>query len=79
MPKKKRTKKVHHVTGTLNVVELTKAGSALTLEVYERKNKLGTIVIGRGSFKWVGPNRRNGHAWSCNRFCRPLNRGTYEE
>lgn len=79
MPKKKTVKKTHHVTGNLNVVEFTKAGSALTLEVYERKNKLGTIVIGRGSFKWIGPNRRNGRSWSWSRFAEMMDLEAYGE
>lgn len=58
MSKRKLREVVHHVTGALNVVEFTKAGSALNLEIYDDARKLGEIVIGRGSFTWYGPNRR---------------------
>ena len=79
MPKKKKTEPVHHVTGKLNVVEFTKAGSALELEIYERKRKLGTIVIGRGSFSWRGSNRRNGYWWNWTLFAEIMNREAYKE
>lgn len=52
MPKAKPRELTHLVTGELRLVELTKAGSALTLEIVTLKTnrKLGTIEIGQGSF-----------------------------
>jgi hypothetical protein len=81
MPRKKKAKKVHHVTGTLNVVEFTKAGSALTLQVYDKDQLLGEITIGRGSFTWRGGRRRwfNEHSWSWTRFADLMNREAYDE
>ena len=79
MPKKKRIKPVHHVTGALNVVEFTKAGSALNLQIYDAERKLGEIVIGRGSFTWYGPNRRKPRVWNWTRFADIMNREAYGE
>lgn len=82
MPKKKTTsrkkpKPVHRVTGNLNLVELTKAGSALTLEVYQTNYKLGTIVIGQGSLSWLGHNRRLEKEWSWSAFAKLMDREAY--
>jgi len=49
--------RVHSVSAFLAVEELAEAGSALTLEVYEREGKLGELKIGRGSLFWTGRNR----------------------
>lgn len=81
MARKKRTRKVHHVTGTLNVVEFTKAGSALTLQVYDRDQMLGEITIGRGSFTWRGAKRHSSseYSWSWTRFADLMSREAYGE
>lgn len=36
---------------------LAKAKSAIKLEIYSRKEKLGQLEIGRGSLFWKGANR----------------------
>jgi hypothetical protein len=46
MPKKKAIKK-HSVRANLQVVELTRAGSSLDLEIYADKEKIGTMIIGQ--------------------------------
>jgi hypothetical protein len=40
--------------------DLAKAGSALTIEVRERTELLGTIEIGQGSFRWKTARRKSG-------------------
>jgi hypothetical protein len=81
MPRKRkpRISKIHHVTGTLNMVELSQAGSALTLEVYGGDGKLGTIVIGRGSFSWFGKKRQHEKEWSWTSFAKLMDREAYGE
>jgi hypothetical protein len=76
MPRK-TAKLVHRVTGNLALVELTKAGSALTLEVFQKNRKLGTIVIGQGSFSWFGHNRRHEREWSWSAFAKLMDREAY--
>jgi hypothetical protein len=56
--KKKAAKRKHEVFAQLTNVELVKAKSSLTLEVYASKEKLGEIEIGRGSIYWRGANRQ---------------------
>jgi hypothetical protein len=57
MPKKKAIKK-HSVRANLQVVELTRAGSSLDLEIYADKEKIGTMIIGQGSLSWKGGSAR---------------------
>jgi hypothetical protein len=57
MPRK-RLRRRHLVKAHLQVMELARAGSSLDLEIYEAKQKIGTLVIGRGSLYWYGRNRR---------------------
>jgi len=54
MPKKKKTLKKHSVRANLQVMELTRAGSSLDLEIYADNEKIGTMIIGRGSLVWIG-------------------------
>jgi hypothetical protein len=77
--KRKPAEQIHRVTGNLNVVEFSKAGSALTLEVFETNRKLGTIVIGRGSIAWSGASRRSPHRISWTRFAALMNYEAYGE
>jgi hypothetical protein len=57
MPRK-RTRRKHSVKAHLQVMELARAGSSLDLEIFEAKQKIGTLIIGRGSLYWYGRNRR---------------------
>ena len=50
-------KKKHSVKANLQIFNLSKAGTSLELEVFEQKTKtkrqkIGTIIIGRGSITW---------------------------
>lgn len=51
------TVRVHEVRAELTNVELVKAKSALKLEVFVRREKLGELEVGRGSIYWRGANR----------------------
>lgn len=55
--KPKPTVRVHEVRAELTNVELVKAKSALKLEVFVRREKLGELEVGRGSIYWRGANR----------------------
>ncbi len=57
MAQKKAIKK-HSVKANLHVVELTRAGSSLDLEIYADQEKIGTMIIGRGSLLWKGGKRQ---------------------
>ena len=64
MPKKKRTRRRpaaerrYEVRAELANFALAKARSALTLQIYERDEKLGELQIGRGSLYWWGAHRQ---------------------
>jgi len=58
MAVKKATKRVHEVRAELTNVELVKAKSALKLEIFASKEKLGELEVGRGSIYWRGANRQ---------------------
>jgi len=55
--KPKPVVRVHEVRAELTNVELVKAKSALKLEVFVRREKLGELEVGRGSIYWRGANR----------------------
>ena len=57
MPRK-RTKRTHSVSANLRVHQLSKAGTSLDLEIYERERKIGTLIVGRGSLFWRGGKRQ---------------------
>lgn len=54
---KKTSRRKHRVLAELTNVELVKAKSALKLEVFASREKLGELEVGRGSIYWRGANR----------------------
>lgn len=58
MPKVTKKRRKHAVKAFLEVPELAKAGSSLNLNVYANGQKIGELIIGRGSLYWFGRNRR---------------------
>ena len=65
---KKRTRKVHTVTATVQVRSLTRATTSIHLEVYSRGEKIGGVELGRGSLIWFGKNWRQGKRIPWSRF-----------
>jgi hypothetical protein len=53
---------------------LTNAGTAVNLEVYADGEKIGEIVIGRGSLTWYGRSWKNGRRLSSSRFADLMDR-----
>jgi hypothetical protein len=45
-------------------MELSKSGTSIKLEIFAEKEKLGTLIIGRGSMTWYGANWKNGRKFS---------------
>lgn len=52
--------KRHEVKVTVRVLELSKAGSGIELEVFADGEKLGEIEIGHGSFGWRKASGKRG-------------------
>jgi hypothetical protein len=78
MPKKKVIKK-HSVKANMHVVELTRAGTSLDLEIYADKEKIGTLIIGQGSLSWRGGKRRNCERIPWSRFAAMMDGLAYGE
>jgi hypothetical protein len=76
MPRKRLLKK-HSVKAHLQVLELAKAGSSLDLEIYASREKLGTLIIGRGSLYWYGRNRHKSKRISWTRFAEMMDELAY--
>lgn len=59
--------KKHTVKAKINVVDLSKKGSAIELDIYVGE-KLGTLKIGHGSMEWIGKHggkdKRKKITWS---------------
>ena len=78
--RKRRNKTVvrrHQVRASMQVLELNNAGSSMELEVYEAGEKLGHIILGRGSLTWFGANRQKSKRWSWGAFAKMLNERAY--
>jgi len=52
----------------MQVLELSKAGSSLESEIYAKQQKIGRLVIGRGSLYWYGRKRQKSKRISWSRF-----------
>lgn len=68
MMKKKKKAKKHTVRALMKFFELPKAGSSIDFEIFANKEKIGTIVIGRGSLTWYGKNKKTGRSFSWTGF-----------
>ena len=79
MVRKKAVRKKHVVHANMQVLELARAGSSIDFEIYANKEKIGHIVIGRGSFTWRGRNRQKEKRFSWTRFSELMDREVYGE
>ena len=68
----------HRVRATLSVVELSKAGTSLELEVFAERRKIGSLVIGRGSVTWRGGRRQKEKRLSWTEFAQHMDSFVYE-
>lgn len=79
MKKKSKDKKRFEVRGSVSNLNLTRAGSAIVLEVRSRSGKLGEIQIGQGSLFWWGANRRIRKRIGWGKFAEMMNQLAYGE
>jgi hypothetical protein len=75
--KRKRTVRKHSVRASIQVQELSKAGTSIEFEIYASGEKIGTIVIGRGSLIWRGGRRQKDKAISWSRFAELMDEMAY--
>jgi hypothetical protein len=77
MAKKKKSRRKHSVKANLQVMELSKAGTSLELQLFAKDLKLGDLTIGRGSLYWHGRNRQSSKRISWSRFARMMDELAY--
>ena len=65
----KRRKRVHQVSCSMDVLELTRAGSSIYLRISAKGHKLGELRLGRGSLMWKAKGKR-GDNWQRFRWTR---------
>ncbi len=76
---KKKARRKHVVRAhQVQVVELTKAGTSLRLEIYAHKEKIGTLEIGRGSLYWTGRSRQKSNRINWSKFADWMDRLAYD-
>ena len=78
MPKPSSYKK-HTVTARVQILDLTKAGSSMELDIYANKEKIGTVIIGRGSLTWRGGKRQRDKRLSWSEFAKMMDDYAYGE
>lgn len=66
--RKKPVVRKHIVKASIQVHELSKAGTSIEFEIYANREKIGTLVIGRGSLTWRGGKRQKEKTISWTRF-----------
>ena len=66
MPRVKRTRRKHSVRASVQIHQLSKAGTSIDFHIYADEEKIGTMIIGRGSVTWFGRNRKTPieHNWT---------------
>jgi len=76
-PQKSETAKKHVVMASLNNVELAKAKSALSLDLYANGKKIGNLEVGQGSFFWTGARKQKSKPIDWSTFASMMNKAAY--
>lgn len=76
-PEGKSAGRKHSVRASIQVQELTKAGTSIEFEIYAGGEKIGTMVIGRGSLVWRGGRRQIDKKISWTRFAELMDELAY--
>ena len=77
MAKRKKLRRKHAVKANLQVLELSKAGTSLKLEIFAAEQKIGDLTIGRGSLYWHGRNRQSSKRIGWSRFAKMMDKLAY--
>ncbi len=69
----RKAQRKHSVKATVQILDLSKAGTSLELEVFAKeprqdRRKIGTVIIGRGSLTWKKDYGKKGRRISWSRF-----------
>lgn len=63
-----RKRRIHRVSCSMQVLELTKARSSMSFEISAHGTKIGEIILGRGSFIWYSKHGRKPTRFSWSKF-----------
>jgi len=77
MARAKRVARKHEVKAALTVHGLSKAGTSLDLTIFAEGEKIGELVIGRGSLNWTGGRRQSSKRISWSEFARHMDELAY--
>ncbi len=69
--------KRHTLRLGLEVKEITRAGSALSLRIYAKKAKIGEMLIGHGRLFWYGARRQRRQHISWTHFSKMMDQLAY--
>lgn len=73
MSRRKAPKK-HTANARVQLLGLSKAGTSIDLDIFADDEKLGTLVIGRGSLTWFGANWKRGRRFTWSAFANLMNK-----
>jgi hypothetical protein len=73
----KKVVRKHAVKANIQLHELSKAGTSIDFEIYASGEKIGTLVIGRGSLTWRGGRRQKEKSISWSRFAELMDELAY--
>jgi hypothetical protein len=79
MTRKNRLVRKHKVTARVQILDLTKAGSSMEFEIYASEERIGTIIIGRGSLTWRGGRRQRDKRLTWSQFAELMDEYAYGE
>ena len=68
----------HHVSATLGIQELSKAGTSIKLFVHRDDQKIGEMDIGRGAIYWRGGNKQKWERIDWSRFADMMDELVYK-
>jgi len=71
----RRKRRKHSARASVQVQELSKAGTSIALEIHAANKKVGQLVIGRGSLTWFGNHWKQGRRFSWSAFAEYMERG----
>ena len=74
-----KDRKIHVVKATLSNVELAKAKSALSLDLYANDKKIGNLEVGQGSFFWTGARRQKSKPIGWSKFAAMMDDLAYKD
>ena len=77
--RKSTVERKYEVKAEIANFTLAKAKSALTLQIYRRKEKLGELQVGRGSIRWWSAHSPTEHRIPWARFARMMDERAYKK